>query len=333
LTVYLVDTQQITTTRASVVESMLAGQLYGTYGIARRMHLGLALPLVLTMNGEGLDPRTAMPTSGLSVRGTGDVRVELAYRLYETGAISVAAIPAVTLPTSTSLGSPDQWLGDDLPTLRPRIAAEWQHRHGKLAAAANLGFILRKQRALYSSEVGSQLTYGLAGRYRLLPRAAVVLETFGRKGLSADVDESPLEVDGGVHFAATASLSVTAGAGAGLLQGIGSPGLRVFAAVTYAPDFGDTDRDGATNAYDRCPGELEDKDGFQDDDGCPESDNDGDFTEDRDDKCPNVAEDKDGFDDEDGCPELDNDKDGFPDVKDKCPQQAEDKLPPLAADG
>lgn len=41
------------------------------------------------------------------------------------------------------------------------------------------------------------------------------------------------------------------------------------------------------------------------------------------DKCPNVAEDKDGFEDDDGCPDPDNDKDGIPDLRDKCPNEPE----------
>ena len=41
------------------------------------------------------------------------------------------------------------------------------------------------------------------------------------------------------------------------------------------------------------------------------------------DPCPMSAEDKDGFEDEDGCPELDNDHDGIEDAKDKCPFEAE----------
>ena len=39
------------------------------------------------------------------------------------------------------------------------------------------------------------------------------------------------------------------------------------------------------------------------------------------DKCPNDAEDKDGFEDTDGCPDPDNDKDGVADAEDKCPLQ------------
>jgi len=41
------------------------------------------------------------------------------------------------------------------------------------------------------------------------------------------------------------------------------------------------------------------------------------------DNCPNQAEDKDGFLDEDGCPDPDNDEDGIPDSLDQCPNQPE----------
>jgi outer membrane protein OmpA-like peptidoglycan-associated protein len=113
----------------------------------------------------------------------------------------------------------------------------------------------------------------------------------------------------------------------------------------------DTDRDGIIDKKDSCPKEMEDPDGFQDDDGCPDPDNDGDgFVDNQDrcpdtagtdggcpevdsdkdgientlDKCPDEAEDKDGFEDNDGCPEKDNDNDGVVDEKDNCPDKAED---------
>ena len=50
-------------------------------------------------------------------------------------------------------------------------------------------------------------------------------------------------------------------------------------------------------------------------------DTDGDGIPDDVDKCPNEPEDKDGFEDEDGCPDLDNDKDGIPDTSDLCPNE------------
>jgi outer membrane protein OmpA-like peptidoglycan-associated protein len=113
----------------------------------------------------------------------------------------------------------------------------------------------------------------------------------------------------------------------------------------------DRDGDGIPDELDSCPDQPEDRDGFQDEDGCPDVDNDGDGVLDGDDKCPDERgpatnhgcpvrdrdgdgvpdgrdrcpdepEDKDGFQDEDGCPDLDNDEDGLPDEKDACPDEA-----------
>jgi outer membrane protein OmpA-like peptidoglycan-associated protein len=96
-------------------------------------------------------------------------------------------------------------------------------------------------------------------------------------------------------------------------------------AAQPAPGPGDQDGDGILDNVDQCPRVAEDKDGFQDDDGCPDPDNDGDGIPDAADKCPNEPEDKDGFQDDDGCPELDNDGDGIADTADKCPDEPEDK--------
>src|SRR3569623_412192 len=55
----------------------------------------------------------------------------------------------------------------------------------------------------------------------------------------------------------------------------------------------------------------------------PDPDTDHDGIPDRLDKCPEQPEDKDGFEDADGCPELDNDLDGVPDAKDKSTNEPE----------
>ncbi len=81
----------------------------------------------------------------------------------------------------------------------------------------------------------------------------------------------------------------------------------------------DNDRDGLNDDCDQCPDRPEDRDGYQDDDGCPDPDNDGDGIIDAHDSCPDEAEDMDGFQDTDGCPDPDNDGDGVLDTEDQCP--------------
>lgn len=87
--------------------------------------------------------------------------------------------------------------------------------------------------------------------------------------------------------------------------------------------FKDSDEDGIADDKDRCPDMMEDFDGYEDSDGCPDYDNDNDGIYDTRDKCPDQAEDFDGYIDQDGCPDLDNDEDGILDSMDKCPNQKE----------
>ncbi|HEU4728030.1 MAG TPA: thrombospondin type 3 repeat-containing protein, partial [Kofleriaceae bacterium] len=187
---------------------------------------------------------------------------------------------------------------------------------------------------LYDSTIGQQLVWGVAATARITDRVSVIAESYGRAGLpDFALDASPLEVEGGIRIYATSAVAFVVGGGAGLVNGIGSPEARFFISLGYAPDVRDSDGDGIPNGRDRCPLVPEDKDGFEDDDGCPDDDNDGDHRPDAVDRCPDQAEDIDGFEDDDGCPDLDNDKDGIPDLQDKCPNVPEDGKPPYPKDG
>ncbi len=101
------------------------------------------------------------------------------------------------------------------------------------------------------------------------------------------------------------------------------------------PTATDSDGDGVHNADDTCPQAMEDIDGFQDSDGCPDPDNDADGIVDKVDACDKEPEDVDGYEDLDGCPEPDNDGDGFLDVVDPCPDEAGtgDGCPTVDSDG
>lgn len=73
----------------------------------------------------------------------------------------------------------------------------------------------------------------------------------------------------------------------------------VFIAVTPV----DSDYDGLADVNDLCPYLAEDKDGFRDDDGCPEHDVDNDGFADNADDCPEEPETENGVNDYDGCPD------------------------------
>ena len=66
----------------------------------------------------------------------------------------------------------------------------------------------------------------------------------------------------------------------------------------YGCPIPDTDEDGFLDNEDKCPYDQ----GIEPD-GCPIPDTDGDIILDPDDKCPTVPENKNGYQDEDGCPD------------------------------
>jgi len=208
-------------------------------------------------------------------------------------------------------------------------------------------------------DVGSELVAGLGGAYELGPKVVVALEaqlfvplpdglSWGScrrySGFSCSTIGSADYFSGAKHgdFTALATAGVTYRVSpdvtANVMVGTGQLGaraedVRITTGLVWSPQpsggaepgRNDRDGDGIPDSVDACPDEPEDKDGFQDEDGCPDLDNDGDGIPDSADKCPNEPEDKDGFQDEDGCPDLDNDGDGIPDSTDKCPNEPEDK--------
>jgi outer membrane protein OmpA-like peptidoglycan-associated protein len=126
----------------------------------------------------------------------------------------------------------------------------------------------------------------------------------------------------------------TAPALASILAPSATPGPAIptgpEALAAALPPPPDADGDGVDDESDRCPVQPEDRDGFEDDDGCSEADNDDDGVADATDKCPDVAETLNGFDDADGCPDEDPDVDGdgFAFEADRCPLE-----PGTAPDG
>ncbi|MBA3461107.1 MAG: OmpA family protein [Deltaproteobacteria bacterium] len=208
-------------------------------------------------------------------------------------------------------------------------------------------------------DVGSELVVGVGGVFELTPRTFAGLEaqvfvplpdgaTYGScvryngKTCSsiADADYFGDAKHGDLTALVTLGmgLRISADVTANLMIGTGQIGARgddfrftsgiVWApqpAGAAAPGRNDRDGDGVPDSLDGCSEDPEDKDGFQDEDGCPDIDNDGDGIVDSDDQCANEPEDKDGFKDTDGCREDDNDTDSIPDTADKCPDQAEDR--------
>ncbi len=149
------------------------------------------------------------------------------------------------------------------------------------------------------------------GAYRCAPIALARAE--------AHVEFAKLELGAGELMRAEHDLDVAEHSGQRALADANSCVSAPVLAEVHAPAVErprDADGDGIEDASDRCPREPEDRDGWDDDDGCPDLDNDGDGVLDADDRCPNVA----GSAATHGCP--DRDDDGVADDEDRCPDAA-----------
>ena len=326
-----------------VVAHQLTANLVGAVGLHYKwLHAQIGLDLPINFVVVGTDVTESGKEAGdLSATGVGDLKLQLkATLIRDLAGFSLSLSPIVTFPT----GNDEGFGGDPNLSVRPRLVAGYRYKD--FSVAANIGYLIRENSVMFSSEIGDQLIYGVGAGYQVHERVLVLAEVFGRAGFeteadckfddqqkkrvcsgtsSTDLDAFPLELDLGARVGLSEGFDLTAGFGVGLIRAIGAPAVRFMLGARWTPDFKDTDGDGVYDYLDKCPTQPEDVDTFQDKDGCPDPDNDGDLIPDVRDKCPLKAEDKDTFEDEDGCPEPDNDKDGIPDLNDACPFKPETK--------
>ena len=335
------DNCRPSTVRSRPVEPHATQKLIASVSLFRRLQIALDIPVSLE-NGDLVSAADARPTTNPATSqtgvGLGDPRLYLKGRLVGEGlsgpGLAISGFVQAPLGryawnrSSVCTGMDDScgaFLGDNSVVFGLRVIGDF--RRGPFAMAANAGVILRPDTLqILSSYVGNRITWSVAGSYDITPRITGVLEFYGSTDLTRPnvIQQNVIEGDLAARYR-MGDLSFSLGGGSGILRGVGSPVARAFLGVAYAPYRVDTDSDGVYDDVDRCPTEREDRDGFEDADGCPDPDNDGDGLNDDHDRCPNAPEDRDHFQDEDGCPDPDNDGDGILDGYDTCPMQPEDR--------
>jgi hypothetical protein len=367
------------------LDHALGMDLVGGIGLGDRAAIGVDVPVLLYQDGTaGLSSALVnggrVPTSGLgdvTILGKGTILrndphgVPLGFGL--------AALGSVSLPT----GDRASFAGDGSTTVSLRLLAEYALGLG--AIRATLGYSLRTAQQTWPADPSlGGVTFGDSVPWSvgmtLRPKTfAPSLDKDDRQswevalhgwlpvnpvapfGAGApELSPALLGVSNRIGLGHYQDAFVLVGADVGLDQAVGVPTFRGVVAIGWTPRAHDRDGDGIPDDRDECPDLAEDKDGIQDDDGCPEDDADGDGILDTQDACPLVpgvwwndpkkngcpAPDTDGDgipDPVDACPAVkgvpsddpkkngcpaeaqDRDKDGIPDDADKCPDQAEDK--------
>lgn len=255
------------------------------------------------------------------------------------GIMSTGVGLSVALPTATD----QQFAGSGSTSLRAHALVSFVPAalSGRLVANLNAGAVVRATEDFHDIRQRSGAVWGIGATYRTRANVAIAAELFGelvpggrRDAMGGSSILHTAEGLVGLHYHVRRHVDVGVAVSRGIASGPGAAAVRGLLALTFtvAPPSQsaivrsgdeDSDRDGISDDFDRCPDEPEDFDGFEDDNGCLDADNDGDGIADKADQCPNSAEDKDGFEDADGCPDLDDDGDGIRDEFDRCPREPE----------
>lgn len=137
---------------------------------------------------------------------------------------------------------------------------------------------------------------------RMTLDSGITAEAYAGAGLRYDAERFALRIDArvgavpGIEYHFTPEIDISVGFELYL-------GRRAPKAEALPVAMSDRDGDGIPDADDLCPDRPEDIDGFEDDDGCPDIDNDLDRVLDIADRCNMEPETYNGFQDDDGCPD------------------------------
>ncbi|MDO8644594.1 MAG: OmpA family protein [bacterium] len=221
------------TTLGTTVQDLVMADLYGSVGIMDWWQVGLDVPVAYE---RFMNPNVAAP-SATNVIGMGDVRLETKFRLLdiEKYNVGLALLPFVTIPT----GNGDKYIGNNSFTGGIHLIADFDIVD-RLQLAINVGYMNRDNYAIPARGIrlDDQFLYGAGASFILTQKVHLIAQAFGASTLRDYFDfdvvrELPLEVDGGVRIFPTQALSVTAGGGAGLTIGYGSPVYRAFVGLAY----------------------------------------------------------------------------------------------------
>jgi outer membrane protein OmpA-like peptidoglycan-associated protein len=294
-----------------------------SYGVTDRLEASVVAPISFYQNGTGVS-RITGPSNEVSSTAIRDMRVGFGYALLPLPRIARAQGVGVVASFDLSIpsGDHDDFGGDRSFVGVPRFALE--DRLGRWIFGGSIGARIRSKTTLVGANVGSQLVFaaGIARAFDRDERYVATMEVFGLPSLVAD-GNSPWQWLLGFKWSPlwAGDFAMHAGGG-GKMRPIGHSPIdesiwRFVFDIRYAPLGNDTDHDGVLDRDDKCQNDPEDRDGFHDDDGCPDPDNDGDGVLDAVDACKDVV----GPASNNGCPIEDKDKDGVADKDDRCVDQ------------
>ena len=279
-------------------------------GIGDRVQAHLGLPVALAQSGDALSamgetfaapgaPALGDPYVGGSIRLTGDAPAD------EPAGLGLAVNAALLLP----IGSEAQLASDGGVGARAGLAGAFETE--SVTPIASVGVAIRPSRTYLSTEIGTELTFGL-GAHVPVSTVDLMIELAGTttlvSGQAFTREGTALEALLGARYRDSSGITLGGAAGLGLVDALGVPDVRGLLLLGFAappeeeePEHDVPDEDlelavasrATRPARPELPAAEPAGDTDTDDDGIPDDA----------DECANEPETQNGLRDEDGCPE------------------------------
>jgi len=251
--------------RIPLIDNLFSLDISAGFAPHERVRIDVTAPLY-GFTGVGFDRST---TSGF---GVGDTRVTVMgvlLRGESTGGLGLALVPHVDIPT----GVFDSYLGRNALAGGGVLAATWES--GALTLTGNGGYQVQRSIDLGNLNSSDAILMGAAVGYMLDEELGLNAEVAGSLptvSTGVGTTGSPFEVLGTLRYAGEEGAHFTAGGAAAITQGAGAAQFRVFVGGGFGASGGprDADGDGFVDSEDACPAEPEVRNGYEDEDGCPD---------------------------------------------------------------
>ena len=204
------------------VDLALVADVALEFGVWKRLALAVGVPVVLYQEGDRLRG-TGTSERALATTAAGDVRIRAKASLVEGKRIGAAVLLQVTAPA----GGDSDFAATDGATVEPRLVVD--AHLGRLTLAASVGARFQKERALFTTQFGDELTWAGAAAVAIVRRAMGGLDAIveGAGAVGPSDGTRPAELRGALRVL-LGPVALEAGAGGGLDHDVGAPGWRVF---------------------------------------------------------------------------------------------------------
>ncbi len=217
--------------RAGVIDNLIMGDFFGSIGITDWWQIGADMPVALLEDFNDLGKGSSERTIKL-----GDARVESKLRLLDIDRhkVGISIQPFILLPT----GSGNYLVGNNQFAGGAKLIADVDIFR-RVNLALNIGYMRRARAVILNTLIDNDIVqFGLGAKVRTWDWLELVGEAYGSTNMNnffKAEEETPLEFDGGARFILPKpdGLVITAGGGAGMTFGYGSPDVRLLVGLSY----------------------------------------------------------------------------------------------------